>query len=150
MSFYKKRRMVLPFFLFFILIVFSGCAAGDPKYVSEAPAGFWAGLWHGAISIVTLIIGIFSDTVRVYEINNTGGWYDFGFLMGAVSIWGGASKGGQVKSRKKTREWQKFERKFSEYCHEWAEEEDDEEWREIAKKVEEKLKRKMKDWAEKE
>jgi hypothetical protein len=38
---------------------------------------------HGAISLVTLVIGIFDEGVRMYEVHNTGGWYDFGFFLGA-------------------------------------------------------------------
>ncbi len=67
------------------------CAAGDPRFTGDAPAGFWMGLWHGAISLVTLVIGIFDDSVRMYELHNTGGWYDFGFFLGATSIWGAGS-----------------------------------------------------------
>ena len=69
-------------------LLFVGCAAGSPQFTSEAPAGFWLGIWHGLISFVTLVIGIFNDHVRVYEVDNTGGWYDFGFLIGVTMLWG--------------------------------------------------------------
>jgi hypothetical protein len=46
------------------------------------PAGFWAGLWHGAIVPITFIVSLFSPQVRIYEVNNRGLWYDFGFLIG--------------------------------------------------------------------
>lgn len=72
-----------------VMVVFCACAAGDPRFTAEAPAGFWQGLWHGMISVITLIVGIFDPTIRVYELDNTGGWYDFGFLFGVVSVWGG-------------------------------------------------------------
>ena len=67
------------------------CAAGDPKFTTEAPANFWLGLWHGAIAGISFIVSLFSDTVKVYEIDNNGSWYDFGFLFGVVAIWGGGS-----------------------------------------------------------
>jgi hypothetical protein len=67
--------------------VLAGCVAGDARF-DTSPAGFWHGLWHGIIAPVMLVVGIFSDTARVYEVNNTGGWYDFGFLIGVTSFWG--------------------------------------------------------------
>ncbi len=35
---------------------------------------------------VMLIVGIFSDSIDVYEVHNRGGWYDFGFLLGVTLI----------------------------------------------------------------
>ncbi len=46
-------------------------------------AGFWSGIWHGLISPITFIISIFSQHVRLYEVHNNGGWYNFGFVIGA-------------------------------------------------------------------
>jgi len=46
-------------------------------------AGFLKGVWHGLISPVTFIISIFSRNVRFYEVHNNGGWYNFGFVLGA-------------------------------------------------------------------
>jgi hypothetical protein len=48
------------------------------------PAGFWAGLWHGIIAPITFIISLFTSKVRIYETNNKGLWYDFGFLLGVL------------------------------------------------------------------
>lgn len=84
-------------------VVLGGCTAGDPQLTPEQPAGFWLGLWHGIISWITLIVGIFDQGVKVYEPNNTGGWYDFGFLLGATSIWGGGSSAGYHRSRRSRR-----------------------------------------------
>ncbi len=46
-------------------------------------AGFWLGIWHGLISPITFIVSIFSQHVRLYEVHNNGGWYNFGFVIGA-------------------------------------------------------------------
>ena len=62
-------------------------------------AGFWQGLWHGLISPFTFLISLFSDTVHIYEIYNNGGWYNFGFLLGASIIFGGSS-GGAARRRR--------------------------------------------------
>jgi len=55
------------------------------KELNVEPAGFWAGLWHGFIAEFTFIISLFTSNVRIYEINNSGRWYDFGFVIG-ISI----------------------------------------------------------------
>jgi hypothetical protein len=86
-----------------LALVLCSCAAGDPQFTPERPAGFWLGLWHGMISWITLVVGIFDQSVEVYERNNNGGWYDFGFLFGATSIWGGGSSAGYHRSRRRRR-----------------------------------------------
>ena len=31
---------------------------------------------------ITFIVSLFADGVRIYETNNNGRWYDFGFMLG--------------------------------------------------------------------
>jgi hypothetical protein len=67
--------------------------AGPGSKYSEAgaaPAGFWAGLWHGLILPFTFLISLVITEVRIYEVNNNGRWYDFGFLFGVSLTWGGS------------------------------------------------------------
>lgn len=52
------------------------------------PAGFWAGLWHGLIMPLTFIVSLFDSGVRIYETNNNGRWYDFGFFLGVSTAFG--------------------------------------------------------------
>jgi len=141
--------------LVLVAILMSGCAAGTARFSAEQPAGFWAGLWHGAISVVTLIIHIFNSGVSVYEINNIGGWYDFGFLLGVICIWGGGSKASCSRSKRQNKEeeeWKeigdKVEQKIKRKMREWAEAEPDEAWDEVEKKLEHKLKDKLRTWAD--
>jgi hypothetical protein len=133
------------------LVVLAGCAAGDARFTAESPAGFWIGLWHGAISLVTLVVGIFTDAVRMYEPDNTGGWYDLGFLVGATCIWGAGSHRAGRKSRRDA-EWEeigrKVEAKLKRMIRRWAEAEPDEDWRVVEEKAERKLKQKLREWAE--
>ena len=150
-----------PKLLFLIppLLLLSACTAGDAQFTSEIPAGFWYGLWHGIISVITLIIHVFNENVLVYEVNNTGGWYDFGFLLGVICIWGGGSHISCKTSaeKKRDKEWEeigdKVEKKVMRKLKEWAESEEStdsgEDWEEIGEKVEKKLKRKIREWAEK-
>lgn len=68
-------------------------AGSNSKYkLPEAqPAGFWAGLWHGIILPITFLVSLFNVNVRIYETQNRGRWYDFGFLLGASISLGGSS-----------------------------------------------------------
>lgn len=54
--------------------------------------GFWGGLWHGFIAVFAWIGSWFSDDIAVYAVNNNGGWYNFGFLLGIGALTGSASR----------------------------------------------------------
>lgn len=60
-------------------------AGKNSKYQQPgaSPAGFWVGLWHGIIMPITFIVSLFNPGVGIYETNNNGGWYNFGFVLGA-------------------------------------------------------------------
>lgn len=73
-------------FLFVLLVLLmSACAdvANVEPCLKEDPYGFWSGLWHGWIAPWSFIGSLFSDDIAIYAVNNTGGWYDFGFVLGA-------------------------------------------------------------------
>lgn len=59
---------------------------------ATAEYGFFSGLWHGWISPLAFIGSIFSDDIAIYAVNNNGGWYDFGFVLGAGIIGGSAGR----------------------------------------------------------
>jgi len=71
-----------------LFLALSSCAPG-PNSVEKTPdqegktAGFWLGLWHGLISPITFIISLFSKNIDIYEVHNSGSWYNFGFVLGA-------------------------------------------------------------------
>jgi hypothetical protein len=137
------------------LLAITGCAAGPTRFVDH-PAGFFAGLWHGFIIVITFIIGLFTDSVQIYARNNTGGWYDFGFVLGAMIMLGGSRCGKWKKKykREKEKEWDKIgdqvEEKIRKGIKSWLDEsgEREKEWEEIGKKIEEKIKRELRNWAE--
>lgn len=155
----QSSRLFKLLFLIPFLLLLSSCTAGDPQFTQDNPAGFWYGLWHGIIAVITLIIHVFNENVAVYEIHNTGGWYDFGFLMGVICIWGGSSHVSckTAAEKKREKEWEevgsKVETKVMRKLKQWSEDEDgsdsDKDWDEISEKVEKKLKRKIREWAEK-
>ena len=72
------------------IILFAGCVPGDGSFDTDAPAGFFWGVWHGAIALITLIWSFFDETVTIYEVYNTGFGYNAGFLFGAGSMIGGS------------------------------------------------------------
>jgi hypothetical protein len=79
----KKARIAVLIIL--AIIVLTACAAGPNPEVDAGPdpAGFWLGLWQGFIAPITFFISLFTDEVNIYEVNNTGNWYDFGYVIGA-------------------------------------------------------------------
>ena len=74
-----------------VLLTLSGCIPGDGASSAGKPAGFFWGVWHGWIAPLSLIIGLLNKDIRVYEVFNTGWWYDLGFYMAAISGFGGLS-----------------------------------------------------------
>jgi hypothetical protein len=153
-------RLLKPMIFIPLVMLLVSCAAGDAQFTQDNPAGFWYGLWHGIIAVISLIIHVFNESVVIYETNNTGGWYDFGFLFGVITVWGGSSHANCKSAAKKKREkeWEeigdKVEKKVMRKLKAWAEDEEDnestEEWNEIGEKAEKKLKRKIREWSEKE
>jgi len=87
-------KTALVIYLGLIIIVLTSCARVTPieDCITEEPVGFWYGLWHGIIAPVSFVISLFSDKVAMYAVNNNGGWYDFGFVLGAGILFGGSGK----------------------------------------------------------
>jgi hypothetical protein len=56
-----------------------------PSVERDSPrAGFWWGVWHGAVSVVSFTVSIFNPDVRIYQAHNHRFWYDLGFIIGLV------------------------------------------------------------------
>ena len=99
----NKRLFIVSMAILAILLL-AGCAAGpspsiDVLDTEGKSAGFWLGLWHGVISPITFIISLFSDNVNIYEVYNSGNWYDFGFMFGVSLIFGSGAHGVKRKSK---------------------------------------------------
>lgn len=71
--------------LILFLFTLSSCADVTPisQCVDNDPYGFFGGLWHGLISPLSFFGSLFSDNIAMYAVNNSGGWYDFGFVLGS-------------------------------------------------------------------
>jgi hypothetical protein len=89
----KTLNLILLFLLFSTMFL-TGCADVTPiqHCVTSDPYGFWGGLWHGLISPISFFGSLFSDDIAMYAKNNNGGWYDFGFVLGAGILLGGSRK----------------------------------------------------------
>ena len=68
----------------------SSCSYIAPVAMPVGP-GFLIGLFHGVISFFTMILSFFTD-VEMYAKNNSGSWYDLGFVIGAMIFYGGSAK----------------------------------------------------------
>lgn len=89
-----KTRTLSLVSIVLVLFVFSGCAESVviDDCVTSDPYGFFGGLWHGIIAPFSFVCSIFLDDVAMYAVNNSGGWYDFGFVIGAGILFGGGGK----------------------------------------------------------
>ncbi len=85
------------------VLMLSACAAGPNPALDTGPdpAGFWLGLWQGFISPITVIVSLFTDEVSIYEVQNSGNWYDVGFMIGVSAIFGGFGGGGAASRRRR-------------------------------------------------
>jgi hypothetical protein len=93
-------KKILPFLLIVMLMIFfAGCFPGGGSYSPNDRAGFFSGVWHGWIAPISLIIGLFSDSVRIYEPHNTGWWYDFGFYIAVIAGFGGLALSRKAKKK---------------------------------------------------
>lgn len=85
-----------------VAVSLAGCAAGvNPNAGGSATAGFWLGLWHGFIAPIAFLVSLFNDSVGIYEVHNSGGWYDFGFLIGISAFFSGPAGAGRSRHRNK-------------------------------------------------
>jgi hypothetical protein len=77
-----------------IMLMMSCAPAMDVSPIAETePFGFWGGLLHGIIAPFAFFVSLFDDEVAIYAVNNLGGWYDLGFVLGAGILFGGGGKG---------------------------------------------------------
>ncbi|MEK7254393.1 MAG: hypothetical protein AAB316_06595 [Bacteroidota bacterium] len=85
----KSTKIIFFFFALFASVLLFSCADAESveTCVKGTKYGFIYGLMHGFITPISFIVSLFQDNVAIYAVNNTGGWYDFGFLLGSGG-WG--------------------------------------------------------------
>ncbi len=85
-------RSLRPLYLVLLFVgigLLVSCAHQPMPEADDAP-GFLLGLWNGFTILFALIGHIFDSSIRIYAFPNSGGWYDFGFFLGALVFCGGA------------------------------------------------------------
>jgi len=93
-----RKAVVLVILGAALVLILAACAPGANELANSANpqgvvAGFWRGLWNGIIAPVTFVISLFNRNVQMYEVHNNGGWYNFGFILGMMIIFGGGGRG---------------------------------------------------------
>ena len=77
--------------LLIALITFVGCVPGDGKHTARETRRIFLGHLARMDRANIANLGIFNPEIRVYEPENTGWWYDFGFYIAIISGFGGIS-----------------------------------------------------------
>lgn len=92
----KNKTLFTVLFLLGIVLLMSGCADVETidNCVVDKPYGFFGGLWHGIVAPIAFFGSLIFDSIAIYAVNNNGGWYDFGFVLGSgiVTFGLGSSK----------------------------------------------------------
>lgn len=70
--------------------------AGDVSFQDDK-AGLLTGIIHGILAPIMLVAAIFTS-FTMYELNNNGWWYNFGFLFGILITWGGKGTNHIIKN----------------------------------------------------
>jgi len=84
-----KRNRILGFVTICASALFLAGCATQPHPSAYDPPGFFSGLLHGFLIVFSFIGSLFTD-YRIYAFPNSGGWYDFGYLIGAFIFLGGS------------------------------------------------------------
>jgi hypothetical protein len=157
----RVRSFLVLSLVVLVLVSMTGCIAGTGRYTEERHAGFWAGLFHGLISPVTLFISLFTGRIDMYEPHNVGWGYDCGFFLGIAIILGGSCGPRKVRRlvrhKKAAGRWEHLGKEIASEIEQALKERPtaasdtaaEESWQEIGRRIEEKIKRRLKDWADK-
>jgi hypothetical protein len=91
MNFRSKRvRRILFISACILMVIIAGCAHQPPAPLDATDVpGFWSGLLHGFLIVFSFVGSLFTD-IRIYQFPNSGGWYDFGYVLGAAFFLGGS------------------------------------------------------------
>jgi len=76
------KKLLLLLVVTIVVTGFADVTSIENCIIIEHIYGFWGEVWHGLIVSFSFIGSLFSDDIAIYAVNNTGGWYDFGFVLG--------------------------------------------------------------------
>lgn len=83
-----KKAILLGLLCLLLGTALLGCMPGDGSSTPTDSAGFFAGIWHGWIAPFSLVYSLFNKSIRIYEVYNSGFWYDFGYYIAIISGFG--------------------------------------------------------------
>ncbi len=95
------KKLIKTIVLLSLPLLMISCIPGDGSASLTDKAGFFWGIWHGWIAPLSLIISLFKDGISIYEIHNSGFWYDFGFYTAIIGGFGSFSLFRKKKKKKK-------------------------------------------------
>jgi hypothetical protein len=89
------RVLLITLLILFLTLSLVSCA--DTEVVDncvdeKSTYGFWGGLWHGIIAPISFFGALIWDDISMYALNNNGGWYDFGFILGVGGLTFGSGR----------------------------------------------------------
>ena len=90
-----KITMRNTLYLVLVAFLFTACADVSPHVetcITSNPYGFWSGLWHGMIVPLSWVGSLISDDIAIYAYDNSGGWYNFGFVLGIGALGSSTTK----------------------------------------------------------
>jgi hypothetical protein len=101
----KPRVSTVVLVVALAMLLLAACAPGVNQQIGSVDqagvvAGFWRGVWHGLIAPITFVVSLFRSDVRIYEVHNSGGWYDFGYVLGLSIVFGGTHAGRRAQRRR--------------------------------------------------
>ena len=85
----RKWQLIFAFFAVCVVTMVLTSCATQLHPDAYNPPGFFLGLLHGFLIVFSFIGSLFTD-YRIYAFPNSGGWYDFGYLLGASMFLGGS------------------------------------------------------------
>jgi hypothetical protein len=89
------RVLLITLLVLFLALSLVSCADSEvvDSCVDEKNTyGFWGGLWHGIIAPISFFGSLIWDDISMYALNNNGGWYDFGFILGVGGLTFGSGR----------------------------------------------------------
>jgi hypothetical protein len=94
----RTRRGRIACLLLISAIAAAGCARQPLAPEAAEVPGFLFGLLHGFVIVFSFVGSLFTD-IRIYAFPNAGGWYDFGFLLGAMAFLGGGGASSSARTQ---------------------------------------------------
>ncbi len=95
-------KKFIPVFVLFAVVLVAAAVyiiifhVGMPtRDLSGTPANGWLGLWQGLIIYLSFIASWFDNNIVLYQVNNNGFWYNFGYVIGlwvAIGAFAGGSR----------------------------------------------------------